>query len=142
MKWRFMKTLNPYLTFNGQCQYALDFYCHVFSGKVTVRQTFGQAPNAVKGINPSHIMHAEFKAEAIYFMANDGTNHEPKGQNNIVLNVNFSDLEEQKTCFEALSQNGTIIMPLEKTFWGASFGKIEDQFGIQWTLNCHIQTPA
>ena len=134
-----MKTLNPYLSFNGQCQDALDFYCTTFNGKVVMRQTFGQAPNAVKGINPTHIMHAEFKADGIYIMASDGLSHDARPQNNITLNVNFSDLSEQKNCFEKLAQNGEVLMPLEQTFWGASFGKVQDQFGIQWMLNCHLE---
>ena len=132
-----MKSLNPYLSFNGQCQAALDFYCQAFNGKVVMRQTFGQAPQAVKGVNPAHIMHAEFKADAIYFMASDGLSQQAAPHNSITLNVNFSDIHEQQSCFAKLAENGTVLMPLEQTFWGAHFGKIQDQFGIQWTLNCH-----
>lgn len=132
-----MKTLNPYLSFNGQCQNALDFYCYAFNGKVVMRQTFGQAPTAVKGINPTHIMHAEFKAEALYFMASDGLSHEQSAQNNITLNINFSELDEQQACFEKLAEDGVVLMPLGHTFWGATLGKVQDQFGIQWMLNCH-----
>ena len=133
-----MKTLNPYLSFNGQCQDALDFYCNAFNGKVVMRQTFGQAPNAIKGVNPAHIMHAEFKAQGIYFMASDGLSHEAATQNSVVLNINFSDVDEQTACFEKLATNGVILMPLERTFWGANFGKVQDQFGVQWMLNCHL----
>ena len=30
---------------------------------------------------------------------------------------------------------GQVSMPLEKAFWGAYFGMLTDQFGIQWMVN-------
>lgn len=136
-----MKVLTPYLLFAGNCQDALNFYEQAFNGKTVMRQTFGQAPQPVKGVNPSHIMHAEFKAEAIAFMASDGL-AEATTANNICLSINFTDEQEQQTCFKKLSENGTVLMPLSPTFWGAKFGKLEDQFGIQWMLNCQLPKDA
>ena len=40
-----------------------------------------------------------------------------------------------KQLFDALSTNGTLEMPLEKTFWGALFGMFVDKFGILWMVN-------
>ena len=133
-----MKTLNPYLNFAGNCQQALSFYESALNGKVVMRQTFGQAPQAAKGFNPSHIMHAEFKAHGVFFMACDhpAATEQPSNSINIALNINFTDLDEQQDCFEKLSENGKILMPLADTFWGSRFGKLQDQFGIQWLLNC------
>lgn len=135
-----MKTLNPYLNFSGRCQEALDFYTQAFNGKVVMRQTFGQAPNAVAGINPSHIMHAEFQAEGIYFMATDGMSPEPPSSSNLVtLNIGFTELDEQSKVFNALQNGGEEIMPLNDTFWGARFGIVKDPFGIHWMLNCQLE---
>jgi PhnB protein len=135
-----MKTLNPYLNFSGRCQEALDFYTQAFNGKVLMRQTFGQAPNAIAGINPSLIMHAEFQAEGIYFMATDGMSPETPASSNIVtLNIGFDDPEEQITVFTALQKGGEEIMPLNDTFWGARFGIVKDPFGIHWMLNCQLE---
>ncbi|MEG1709785.1 MAG: VOC family protein, partial [Acinetobacter sp.] len=39
----------------------------------------------------------------------------------------------------ALSVNGKIEMPLEKTFWGALYGAFTDQFGIKWMVNCQLE---
>ncbi len=33
------------------------------------------------------------------------------------------------TACSALSENGTVTMPLEKTFWAERFGMLVDQFG-------------
>ena len=61
---------------------------------------------------------------------------QPSNSINIALNINFTDLDEQQDCFEKLSENGKVLMPLADTFWGSRFGKLQDQFGIQWLLNC------
>lgn len=134
-----MKTFNPYINFSGRCQEALAFYEVALNGKTVMRQTYGQAPQAIAGVNPTHIMHAEFKAEGIYFMATDGmVNHAPPTLNNITLNINFSNPDEQQAVFLSLSENGTVTMDLSETFWGARFGTVTDQFGIQWMLNHQI----
>ena len=31
---------------------------------------------------------------------------------------------------------GTVVLPLEKTFWAARFGMVVDRFGIPWLINC------
>ena len=131
-----MNTFNPYLTFSGQCQQALTFYESAFKGKTIMRQTFGQSPQAVSGVNPTHIMYAEFKADNVFFMATDGINSDKvTSSNQITLNIGFDSAAEQARVFEALSKDGEIKMPLEKTFWGAMFGMVTDQFGISWMLN-------
>jgi PhnB protein len=35
----------------------------------------------------------------------------------------------------ALSADGKVTMPLQKTFWTATFGMCTDKFGIQWMVN-------
>jgi PhnB protein len=35
-----------------------------------------------------------------------------------------------------LANGGTVVMPLEKTFWAARFGMVVDRFGIPWLINC------
>ena len=41
-----------------------------------------------------------------------------------------------KKLFDALSQGGTISMPLQDMFFGAYFGTCTDRFGINWMFNC------
>ena len=38
--------------------------------------------------------------------------------------------------YNALAQEGTVLMPLEKTFWASRFGQVVDRFGIPWQINC------
>ena len=39
-----MATINVYLTFNGNCKAAFDFYKSVFGGEFTSISTFGEMP--------------------------------------------------------------------------------------------------
>jgi uncharacterized glyoxalase superfamily protein PhnB len=43
---------------------------------------------------------------------------------------------EAERVFQALAENGTVQMPLQKTFWAVRFGVLVDQFGISWEVNC------
>jgi PhnB protein len=55
--------------------------------------------------------------------------------NNISLSINAETEDDAKRFFSALSDGGRIIMPLEKTFWGALYGMFTDKFGINWMVN-------
>src|SRR5438445_6720 len=43
---------------------------------------------------------------------------------------------EAERIFKALSENGTVTMPLQQTFWAVRFGMLVDRFGIPWMVNC------
>jgi len=131
-----MKTLNPYINFAGKCREALAFYQDCFGGEILALQTFAEAPEEVPGASKDNVMHAEFKAESIFFMATDGMGSGVVEGSNISLSLNFTDETEQETIFMALSQGGNVTMPLAEMFWGAKFGSLTDRYGINWMLNC------
>jgi PhnB protein len=43
---------------------------------------------------------------------------------------------EADRIFHMMAKDGTVVMPLEKTFWAARFGVLVDRFGIRWLINC------
>ena len=44
--------------------------------------------------------------------------------------------EEPDAIFErAVARGARVIMPLEKMFWGAQYGKFVDPFGHEWGIN-------
>lgn len=133
-----MYKLTPYLFFAGRCEEALEFYRKCFGGVVLTKQLFKDSPQFVEGADPDWIMHAEFEAFGMTFMLSDGILAEERSGNNIALSIVFTDLDEQARVFDKLSHGGRIMMPLADTFWGARFGKVEDQFGIRWMLHCEI----
>ena len=136
-----MTTLNPYLNFPGTCRDALDFYKTIFGGEVVGLQTFAQGGMPIDEKHANAIMHSEFKADGIYFMASD----DPQGaniasqNNNISLSLVFTDVAEIDRVFAALADGANVTMPLSTAPWGARFGMLTDKFGIQWLFNCYLQ---
>ena len=51
---------------------------------------------------------------------------------NISLSIDSDSKEEANRLFTALSVGGKVKMPMAQTFWGAYFGALADQFGINW----------
>lgn len=130
--------LNPYLSFNGQCEAAFKFYEQVLGGKITFMMTWGEMPGADQFPAESHklIMHATLSVGAGVLMGADsppGRYQQPKGIN---VSVHLKDVVEGERIFNALADNGTVQMPFEQTFWSPGFGMLIDQFGIPWMINC------
>ena len=131
-----MNNLMPYLFFNGQCKDALEFYAQAMGGEITSMQTFGEAPGEVPAGAENRIMHADFKAGDVSFMASDGMPGQDIPRSGpVALSLDFSDADEQATVFHELAEGGEITMALQDTFWGSRFGMVTDKFGIQWMLS-------
>ncbi|MDN3608216.1 VOC family protein [Vibrio ostreicida] len=133
-----MYHLTPYLFFAGRCEEALDFYCHCFEGVVLTKQYFKHAPQRIEGADPEWIMHAELEAFGMKLMLSDGLVAKERSGNHMALSLVMDDLNQQARVFDKLSHGGRIMTMLEDTFWGARFGKVEDQFGIRWMLHCEL----
>ena len=52
------------------------------------------------------------------------------------VTISLDDPGEADRIFRALSEKGTIQMPIQKTFWAARFAMLVDQFGTPWMINC------
>lgn len=135
-----MKVLNPYLNFEGHTREVLDFYQRCFGGEIVEIMTFADAKMGTPPELDGQIMHAEFKAEGIHFMASDCMPGQKLTQgNSISLCINFSDTAEQEKIFNALAAGGTVSHALADSFWGSKFGMLTDRFGVHWLLNCQLQ---
>ena len=128
--------LNPYLSFGGNCQEAMEFYKEVFGGKLEMTNYLdgGMSQSAD---DEKLIMHAMLQADnGITFMASDGRSTiEAESEPSIQLSINGDNLEELTELFEKLSEGGLIREPLVKAPWGDTFGMLTDKYGIQWMVN-------
>jgi PhnB protein len=82
------------------------------------------------------IFHATFALAEFMFAGSDappGQYQKPQG---FALQFNLNDPMEAERIFKALSENGTVQMPLQETFWALRFGVLADQFSIPWIINC------
>src|ERR1700731_167289 len=76
--------LNPYLSFDGQCAAAFQFYEKVLGGKIAMMMTYGQSPMADQTAPDlrDKVMHARLIAGEAVLMGSDappGRYHEAKG---------------------------------------------------------------
>ncbi len=58
---------------------------------------------------------------------------EPRG---FSVSLSVKDPAEAERIFHALADNGTVQMPIQKTFWSVRFGMVVDRFGVPWMVNC------
>jgi PhnB protein len=54
------------------------------------------------------------------------------------ISIACNDEEQAEQYFNNLVAGGTVIMPYEKTFWGAKFGMCIDKYGKSWMVNCQL----
>ncbi|MFN0013388.1 MAG: VOC family protein [Saprospiraceae bacterium] len=131
-----MKQLNVYLTFPGNCEEALNFYKTCMGGEIASINRLGDSPMEVAEADKNRIMHAEFKADGIYFMASDSMPGQPiRSGDMVTLSINFTDAAQQDQIYNALAEGGNVTMALQETFWGAMFGMLTDKYGIHWMFN-------
>lgn len=130
--------LNPYLTFNGQCEAAFKFYETCLGGKITMMMPHEGTP-AAEHVPPEwrqKIIHARLTVGDWVLMGSDappGRFEEPKGFSVSLIVDSPADAER---LFQALAEKGTVRMTLQQTFWAVRFGMLVDQFGIPWMINC------
>jgi len=110
-----MKQINAYLSFNGNCREAVNFYAKALGGEVKI-MTWAKAPGAPKE-SADRIMHACLTKDEGTLMASDM----PPGKSvhagdNFSVCIDFDSTEEQAKCFAAMSEGGEVTMPLQETF--------------------------
>ncbi len=136
-----MTTINPYLTFNGNCEEAFNFYKSVFGGEFPYIGRFKDMPSQdpIPENEAQRIMHVSLPVgDNTVLMGSDSLESYGKKLqpgNNFSISVNTDTKEETERIFNGLSEGGNITMPLMDTFWGAYFGMFTDKFGIQWMIS-------
>jgi PhnB protein len=129
--------LNPYLTFDGCCREAFEFYQRALGGQISFIQTNGESPMAATTPVEAHdrIMHATLRIGDQVLQGADapaGRFTKPAG---FCVAIHVADAAEGERVFASLAQNGRVQMEFQATFWAAGFGMLVDQFGTPWIVN-------
>jgi len=130
--------MNPYLSFNGNCEEAFNFYEKNLGGKILASMTYEGTPMAeqVPAEWRKKIIHARMALGETLLMGSDAMPDRYEGTKGFSLNLNAKDPAEAERLFLALSEKATVTMTLQPTFWALRFGMLVDQFGISWMVNC------
>jgi PhnB protein len=127
--------LNPYISFAGNAQDAMEFYKSVFGGTLELR-TFGEYGAAGTPLE-NKIMHGSLETSNGFTLmgADAPPDMEHLPGNNITISLSGDDDAELRGYWEKLSADGVVQTPLEKQMWGDEFGACSDRFGINWLVN-------
>ncbi|MFV0536028.1 MAG: VOC family protein [Dysgonomonas sp.] len=135
-----LAAVNPYLSFNGNCETAFKFYKSVFGGEFDEVHRYKDIPGEdIPESEKEKIMHMSLQlSEHVLLMGADSS--EAFGQvtkfgDNITITLCTLDEEQTKHIYSTLSEGGKISMPLEKTFWADLYAQFSDKFGVYWALN-------
>jgi len=130
--------LNPQLVFSGQCEAAFKLYERCLGAKITFMLTWGNSPMAAQA--PAEwrdkIFHATLAVGDNFLSGGDPAPEQYEQPKGFSLQLNLNDPAEAERIFHALAENGTVQIPIQKTFWSGRFGVLVDQFGIPWAINC------
>ena len=131
-------TLNPYLTFKGQCKEAFELYAQVLSGEIVMMMPHRGTPAAehVGEEGLDWILHARLEFNGQTLMGSDGPPEYYREPQGFYVSIQVDTPEQAERIFAALSEGGSIFMPLQETFWAVRFAMFTDRFGTPWMINC------
>lgn len=140
-----MASTSTYLNFTNETEAAFTFYRSVFGTEFVMGIIrLGDVPpmegmpelsdadkqlvmNVVLPITGGHILMGTDVPESMGFQLTKG--------NNVSINVQPDSRAEADRLFAALSEGGSVQMPMAEQFWGDYFGSFVDRFGIHWMVN-------
>ena len=130
--------VQPYLSFEGRAQEAIDFYKGALGAKVDMVMHFKDAPPEMQAqMSPDSkdkVMHAAFHIGDTQIMASDGQCNGKASFTGIALTLNAASNAEAEKLFGALAQGGKVNMPMSETFFANRFGMVADKFGVGWMV--------
>ncbi|MGJ7921227.1 VOC family protein [Neobacillus sp. LXY-4] len=129
-----------YLTFNGNCREAMEFYAEAFGSAKPEIMSFGEAPPNPDFQLPDEaknlVMHSRVTISGSNVMASDTYPGSPYTVgNNVSVTVITKDVDELKTAFNKLKEGGKVGMELQETFWSKCYGMLTDKFGVAWQFS-------
>ncbi len=138
-----MKTLSPWINFNGNAEEAFNFYKSVFGGefkKIVRLKDLASAEFPVSEEDGEKIMQIILPISGTnVLIGNDvpafmGTVNE--NENRSKIHVHIDTREEAQSIFGQLSLSGTVEAPLGDSPWGTYFAMFRDRYGIEWVIEC------
>jgi PhnB protein len=136
-----MRTINPWINFNGNAEEAFTFYKSVFGGefvKIIRFKDLSSPEFQVPANEANKIMHIALPiGKHNVLIANDvpefmGPVNE--NENRSKISVSAESREEADKIFNGLSAGGKIEGQIGDSPWGTYAGMFRDKFGIEWIV--------
>lgn len=132
--------IRPYLTFDGNCEEAINLYKEAFKTEVLELMRFSDmSPNPNFQIPEDYknrILQARLKfGDDFIRMSDCGPNHKLNAPKSERISLVIETKEELvRYAFSILEKEGNVGMPLEKTFYSPCAGVVFDKFGVMWNF--------
>jgi PhnB protein len=132
--------IRPYLSFHGECQEAIELYTKAFNIEESEIMRFGDMPESPDNTMPisdeqkDWILQATLPFGDNFIRLSDSPLEINEDITDRIAVVVESTVEVVKQAFDVLQEEGTVIMPLQQTFFSPSYGILRDKFGVMWNL--------
>ena len=130
--------INPYLSFRGDCEEAMQFYARVLGGKLEAMIRFDSTPAGghVPANWRNNVMHSCLSVGDFMVMGSDVPPDRYEPMKGLYVSLQIEEIADAERVFKALSEEGNVMLPLQETFWAWRFGMLTDRFGTPWMVNC------
>lgn len=134
-----MKSVNPYINFNGNCEEAFNFYQNVFGGKLQLVR-YGELENNMglegEDLNLIGNVMLPLVGDTVLYGGDipEVFGAPAEAGNQLQINIETESADEAERLFNDLSDGGEAKMPLEETEWAEKFGICTDKFGVEWMV--------
>jgi PhnB protein len=115
--------VEPYIYFQGRCEEALEFYRAALGADAAVLARFGDK-----------VGHAEVRIGDTVLLASDGQGDGQPEFSGFSLSLSASDEAEAERLFAALSDGGSVQVPIAPTPFASRLGLVADKFGVPWMV--------
>ena len=126
--------LEAYLFFPGTTEGAMNHYRDILGGDLSITRRGDVDPTASEG-EKHLVINAALDTGTFTMRASDRDDATNEVQTRIELTIVGTDEAALRKIFDGLSESGTVKAPLEKMFWGDTFGALIDKLGIGWQVN-------
>src|SRR5580704_7975041 len=136
-----MRTINPWINFNGNAEEAFTFYRSVFGGefgKIIRFKNLASDAFPIPEDEANKIMRIALPiGKHNVLIANDvpgflGRVSEEENRSKIA--VSAESREEAEKIFNGLSADGSVEGPIGEGPWGTYGGMLRDKYGIEWIV--------
>ena len=128
--------IQPYLSFEGRCEEAVEFYRTAIGAEVLMLMRFKESPDQsmVSDESADKVMHVSMRIGETIVMASDGRCTGQMAFSGVSLALSVAEDAQAEEMHVALANGGQITMPLTKTFFASKFGMVTDRFGVHWMV--------
>lgn len=132
----------PYLSFEGDCEQAFNWYVEIFGGKILHMAKYGDMPDnpalPLTDEQKSKVMHAHIILTQSGGISGADALWEVEKGSAVSIQALVENEELAKNVFEQLSKDGTIVSKLSSNpppDDNSISGCVKDKFGFTWIIS-------